>query len=175
MEVTFDELSISRDSRTLSVKASVNNGVRDNFVITNISVDTCATFNEMLGHPSGKPIINEDYSEEPVTHVEYEKTDSSLFKKKMLFVWVTVSDGTDTLYYMNVLINWYCVYQKAMCYVRGIPCNNCKPPVKFIDFILKIKGLEYSLFTDNYTQAIKIWKSLYAKKASTDESDCGCK
>lgn len=172
MEVTFDELSISRNSKTISVKATVSNEVKEEFVITNISVDTCATFNEMLGHPSGKSIVSQDFSSE---HAELEKTDDTIFKKKMLFVWITASDGTDTVYKMQVLINWFCVYQKAMCYVKGIPCNNCKPPVAFIDFILKVKGLEYSLATENYTQAIKIWKSLYTKKASVDEADCGCK
>lgn len=172
MEITFDELSISRDSKILSVEATVTNEGTEEFVITNISVDTCATFNEMVGHPSSKPIVSQDFS---APEAALEVTDNDIFKNKILFVWVTASDGYETYYEMKPLINWFCVYQKAMCYVKHIPCNNCKPPVGFIDFILKVKGLQYSLYTENYSQAIKIWKSLYAKKGTNlDSSDCGC-
>lgn len=171
MEIKFDELNISRDSTTIEVNARVVNDTGEGFVITNISIDSCATFNEMLGHPSGNPLVSEDFASEEVS---LEVEDSTKFKNKMLFVWVTASDGFDTVYSMKPLINWYAVYQKAMCYIKHLPCKTCKPPMGFIDFILKIKGIEYSLETENYTQAIRLWKSLNTRKASDMEDDCGC-
>ena len=172
MEVRFDELTISRDSTTINIEATVVNDTGEGFVITNVAIDSCATFNELLGHPSGNPLVSEDFASD---HVTLEVRDDTKFKNKMLFVWITVSDGTDTEYRKKVLINWYEVYQKAMCYIKHLPCNNCKSPMGFVDFILKIKGIEYSLATENYTQAIRLWKSLNAKKASSmGDDDCGC-
>lgn len=172
MEISFDELNISRDSTTLSIDATVTNAAGENFVIKNISVDTCATFNEMLGHPSSKPVVTQDYS---ALNARLVKTDDYLFQNKILFVWVTVSNGIDTAYRLAAVVNWYKVYLTSMGYVKQIPCNRCKPPVKFVDFILKVKGIDYALQTGNYTQAVRIWKSLYTKKASSiSGGDCGC-
>lgn len=176
MEVTFDELNISRDSKTLSVDATVTNGTGEDFIITRIAVDTCATFNEMLGHPSDKVVVNQEFS---ALNARLIYTDNYAFQNKILFVWVECTDNTSQIvaYRLAAVLNWYKVYQTAMGFVKGISCKDCKPPVKFVDFILKTKGIDYALQTGNYTQAIDIWKSLYTKKAS-NLSDaggaCGC-
>lgn len=177
MEVTFNELNISRDSRTLSVDATVTNGQNENFIITRIAVDTCATFNEMLGHPSDNVIVSQTYS---ALNARLIKTDNYLFQNKILFVWVECTDSTAEIvaYRLAAVVNWYKVYETAMCYVKSLTCcckqGECKPPVKFVDFILKVKGIDYALQTGNYTQAIQIWKSLYTKKASSPSANCGC-
>lgn len=175
MEVTFDELNISRDSKTLSVDATVTSSAgEDEFIITNISVDTCATFNEMLGHPSEKVIVSQDFS---APNARLIKTDDYMFQNKILFIWVTVSDGVTTAYRLAAVVNWYKVYQTSMCFVKHVTCNNCKPPVGFVDFILKVKGVEYAMQTGNYTQAIKIWKAMYSNTAtqpSVKDGGCGC-
>lgn len=172
MEITFDELNISRDSKTLSVDATVTNDTGENYIITNISVDTCATFNEMLGHPSSKAIVSQDFSAPSARMVV---NDDYIFQNKILFVWVTVQDGFNIVYRLTAVLNWYKVYQTAMCFVKHVPCKNCKPPVGFVDFILKTKGIDYALQTGNYTQAIRLWKTLYTKKSSSLSSeDCGC-
>lgn len=180
MEVTFNELNISRDSKTLSVDATVTNGLDENFIITRIAVDTCATFNEMLGHPSDNVIVSQTYS---ALNARLVKTDPYLFQNKILFVWVECTDTTaqTVAYRLAAVVNWYQVYQTAMSFVKGITAcckDSCKPPVKFVDFILKVKGIDYALQTGNYTQAIMIWKSLYTKNASSisanGSSPCGC-
>ena len=176
MEVTFDELNISRDSKTLSVDATVTNASGENFIITRIAVDTCATFNEMLGHPSEKVVVSQNYS---ALNARLVYTDDYLFQNKILFVWVECTDSTHEVvaYRLAAVLNWYKVYQTAMCFVKSISCKDCKPPVKFVDFILKTKGIDYALQTGNYTQAIDIWKSLYTKMATKSGSvggGCGC-
>ena len=174
MEVTFNELNISRDSKTLSVDATVTNGSGEEFIITRIAVDTCATFTEMLGHPSDKVVVSQDYS---ALNARLIKTDDYLFQNKILFVWVECTDTESQVvaYRLAAVVNWYKVYQTAMCFVKHIPCDDCTHPVKFIDFILKTKGIDYALQTGNYTQAVRLWKSLYTKKSSSlSGEDCGC-
>lgn len=176
MEVTFNELNISRDSKALSVDATVTNGQGENFIITSIKVDTCATFNEMLGHPSSKTIVSQDYS---ALNARLVKTDDYLFQNKILFVWIECTDSVSMVvaYRLAAVVNWYKVYQTAMCFVKKIPCKQCTEPNAFVDFILKIKGIDYALQTGNYGQAVRLWKSLYTKSPSnipSDNPDCGC-
>lgn len=176
MEVTFNELNISRDSKTLSVDATVTSGTGEDFIITSIKVDTCATFNEMLGHPSSKVILSQDYSAQNARLVH---TDDYMFQNKILFVWVECTDTTNQVvaYRLAAVVNWYKVYQTAMCFVKHIPCNKCAAPNAFVDFILKTKGIDYALQTGNYGQAVRLWKTLYTKKASNipdGNPDCGC-
>ena len=180
MEVTFNELNISRDSTTLTLYATLVNGADEHFVISRVAVDTCATFNEMLGHPSDSAIIN--LTEETDTglgglSVSYEWTEQSAFRNKILFVWIGCTDeaAQQTVYRLAAVVNWFDVYNKAMSFVKKLGCGDCTPPFDFVDFILKTKGIEYALQTGNAGQAVKLWKTMVTKPASSvSAGDCGC-
>ena len=176
MEVSFTTLNVSRDSKVLSVAASVENEASENFVITRVAVDTCATLNEALAGPSAKAIIDKTYSD---TAIAFTEESDTLFKNKILFVWVIVSDGTTTQKKLGAVVNWYDLYKMAMCFIKQLPSDCKQPPMAFVDFILKQKGIDYALQTGNYTQAIRLWKTLFNKgytqsSASSSGGGCGC-
>lgn len=173
MEVVFNELNITRDSKTLSIDVTVNNDTGEDYIISRVAVDTCATFNEMLGRPSSYPILDFENASQNFRKVY---TDDHIFQNKILFVWIECTDDTEVVYRLAAVVNWYTVYCKAMCFVKKIDCHNCTPPLGFVDFILKVKGLEYALQTGNYTQAVRIWKAMYTKGEASNlkAGDCGC-
>lgn len=176
MEVSFTTLNVSKDSKVLSVAALVENEASENFVITRIAVDTCATFNEALGGPSAHPIIDKEFASTSASFVEESDT---LFKNKILFVWVIVSNGETSYKKLGAIVNWYDIYRMAMCYVKQLPSSCKNPPMAFVDFILKQKGIDYALQTGNYTQAIRLWKTMFNKSythasSSSPNGGCGC-
>lgn len=178
MKIDFEELSISNDFKTLAVKVSLTNGAGENYRINRIAVDTCLTLNELLDEPSSDVVVDEKFNS---TTADIEVNSDTEFKNKVMFVWVGYTDGVNTKYEMVPLVNWYFVYCRAMTFIKMIPCNNCKAPVEFIDFILKIRGMEYAFKAGFYTQGIRLWKSIFKKTYSDgpdstiSSSDCGCK
>lgn len=170
MEFDFTELAISKDGMTLTVSAELENGDGENFVIQSMSVDTSETFIPAKGEPSSKA-YTQDYG---TTSARMEITNPE-YKGKILFVWVCIADGAEVLYKMASVVNWYSVYCMAMGYVKTLNCNGCNPPMSFIDFILKTKGIDYALQTGNYQQAITLWNTLGASDPKNlDTGHCGC-
>ena len=171
MELDFNELVVSKDGKTVYVSAEVTNDVGESAVIKSLSIDTSDTFVELLERPSSRAITQEFDS----TVATWQYTDES-FAGKLIFVWVGIDEGGEELnYHLAALVNWYSIYCMSMGYVKGLSCNGCNPPMEFIDFILKTKGIEYALQVGNYTQAIKLWNNLFTREAENfPSSPCGC-
>lgn len=171
MELDYNTLSLSRDGKTVYISVEITNGDGENATIDRISIDTSDTYVGVQEQPSSKA-ISMDFGS---TEATWEYTDDN-FVGKLLFVWVAINDGTGVItYYKASLVSWYQVYCMAMSYVKTLNCNGCNPPMDFIDFILKTKGIDYALHTGNYTQAIKLWNTLVPGEAKNmEKSPCGC-
>ena len=171
MELDFNKLTVSTDGKTVYVSAEITNDVGESAVIKSLSIDTSDTFVELLEHPSSKAITREFNS----TLATWECTNDS-FVGRLIFVWVGIDEGEEDLTYrLASVVNWYSVYCMAMGYIKGMNCNGCNPPMDFIDFILKTKGIDYALQVGNYTQAIKLWNNLSTREAENMRgSSCGC-
>lgn len=171
MELDYTRLAVSTDGKTVYVTAEVTNDVGESAVIKSIAIDTSDTFVELIERPSSKAITREFDS----TEASWECTDDS-FAGKLIFVWVGVDEGEEDLtYHLASVVNWYSIYCMAMGYIKGMNCNGCNPPMDFIDFILKTKGIDYALQVGNYTQAIKLWNNLSTREAiNLTGSSCSC-
>lgn len=172
MELDYNRLSVSTDGRTVHISAEITNDTGESAFIRSISIDTSDTFVELLEKPSSNAVTQEFNS----TAATWDCTDDS-FAGKLLFVWVEVGNGDSdsSEYRIAAIVNWYSLYCTAMQYVKGMNCNGCNPPMDFIDFILRTKGIDYALQTGNYLQAVKLWNGLSAREAKNlSGSSCGC-
>lgn len=100
----------------------------------------------------------------------------------MLFVYIAVGGipapdtpcGMDNKYTVGVAVNLRPIYNMAMGYIKELE-GTCNAPKGFIDMILRLKALELSLKTGNYTTAIKWWNKLFKNKAGVSiTKKCNC-
>lgn len=61
---------------------------------------------------------------------------------------------------IGVVFNKLLLYNASMKYFRELEAT-CKIPKNFINYILRMKGLELSIRTGNYIQAIKYWNKFF--------------
>lgn len=81
--------------------------------------------------------------------------------------------GLDNESTVGVVFNKVDLYRICMEYFRELE-STCNIPKGFIDFILRMKGLELSIKTGNYIQAIKYWNKFFKGKSITNISNCRC-
>lgn len=84
--------------------------------------------------------------------------------------------GLDNLLTLQALYNKSLIYDAGLAYTREI-CNSCSINENFIDFILKLKGLELALVTKHYTAAISMWNKFFSATTSSTSystSNCNC-
>ena len=81
--------------------------------------------------------------------------------------------GLDNESTIGIVFNKVDLYRICMGYFRELE-STCNIPKGFIDFILRMKGLELSIKTGNYIQAIKYWNKFFKGKSVTSISNCRC-
>ena len=82
--------------------------------------------------------------------------------------------GFDNSIIMQTVVNLYPFYQNTLCYLKELN-NDCQVPKGFIDMILRLKALELSIRTGNYTQAIKYWNKFFSKvNTNIPINNCRC-
>lgn len=85
--------------------------------------------------------------------------------------------GMDTMIDMRPVLDWYPLYQQAMNYLKELG-ESCTTPQNFIDFILKLKGLEIALKSKNYPEAIDYYNKFFKNSKFTysnkKKGGCGC-
>ena len=99
----------------------------------------------------------------------------------LFFVYVTaVGDlsgvtpcGMDNPITLQALYNKQVIYEAGLAYTREI-CSSCSINENFIDFILKLKGLELALLTNHYTTAIIMWNKFFANTSTSSYSSTNC-
>ena len=82
--------------------------------------------------------------------------------------------GFDNSTIMQTVVNLYPFYQNTLCYLKELN-SDCQVPKGLIDMILRLKALELSIRTGNYTQAIKYWNKFFSKvNTSIPINNCRC-
>lgn len=75
---------------------------------------------------------------------------------------------------MKAVVDLYPYYQTMMRYIKEVE-NECEVPKRFIEYSLKLKALELSIRTGNYTQAIKYWNKFFKDKMRRSMvTNCSC-
>lgn len=189
--VHFSELKITSDGQHLIIDVSVlSEDYYKNVYIDSIVIDNQDTY--VGSGPSSNPVYQ--YSVPDVMskltkkhvsskHVRLNLTPADLPLNGLLFVYVRTKGtpavdtpcGFDNMTTLGTVTNMYPFYQQATNYI-GELANKCSVPQNFIDYILKMKGLELAIRTGNYTDAIKFYNKFFNGKESTviGRGGCGC-
>ena len=76
---------------------------------------------------------------------------------------------------MGTVVDTYPYYQQAMEYIKEV-ADTCNPSQNFVDYILKLKGLEVAIKTGNYTEANKFFIKFFKNRGNINvaKGGCGC-
>lgn len=191
--LTFNELRITPDNKYLIIDVSVKDeSYYKNVFIDSIVIDTQNTY--VLFGPSSNPIYTYN-SEDKEAAGNYSKKNIRLILNyqdlgysltdNLFFVYAVASGapaadtpcGMDNSIAMGTVVTLYPIYCKTIQYLKELN-DNCNIPKGLIDLYLRIKALELSVKTGNYTQAINYWnkyfKVLIDKPDSKILRNCGC-
>lgn len=129
--------------------------------------------------------VTDDYSNKNVRLIlNYQDLNLSLIDN-MFFIYAIASGtpavdtpcGMDNSITMGTVVNLHPIYCRTIQYLKELS-NDCNVPKGLIDMYLKIKALELSVKTGNYTQAINYWnkyfKNLRDKPNPKTLRNCGC-
>lgn len=105
-------------------------------------------------------------------------------KDTMFFVYAIASGtpaadtpcGMDNSITMGTVVDLYPMYGKTIQYLKELN-NECSTPKGLTDMIFRIKALELSIKTGNYTQAINYWNKYFINlqnKTDYKSLSCGC-
>ena len=181
--IDFNKLYITKDGNSLVIDISVKTDrYFNNVYIDNIKIDTEDTFKE--GGVSSTPVYSYTVSGNSKTLSLIIKSSEVLasFDDNMLFIYVTTkgTPSSDTPCNMDInptlacVVDLYKIYQKNIPFIKQIN-NVCCIPKDYIDFILRLKALEISMKTNNYTMSVDLWKRYFKDTANNSIiSNCGC-
>lgn len=175
--ITFNELKITPDAKHLIIEVSVRpEPYYNNVYIDSIVIDDEDTFVGLDQGPSENPVysytVSDIYNEMTQKNEgqKYIALDLDHFDLKgplnrMFFIYVRtkgapssdVPCGMDNVTTMGTVVNMYPFYQNIMNYFKELS-KNCEVPQNFIDYLLKIKGVELGIQTGNYADAISLYK-----------------
>ena len=188
--VHFNELKITSDGKYLIIDVSVSNeGYYENVYLDSIVIDNQDTY--VGTGPSSNPVYEYTIPDvvSPITDVASGRKNLRLVLdsldlgslKGLFFVYVKTKGtpsadtpcGMDNITTMATVTNMYPFYQQAMNYI-GELASNCSVPQNFIDYILRMKGLELAVKTGNYPDAIKYYNKFFNGKEQTVIRKGGC-
>lgn len=179
--ITFNELRITQDAKELRINATLEYPtIFEDAYISSLIIDAGDTFVE--SGPSSEPIYTKTYTQGTLTiseSLDFEALTKSL-SDNIFFVYIVVEGlpaSYDECMYgpavnVGVVVNLYPFYQKTMCFMKEMT-NECESPDDLIDSILRLKALELSIYTGNYTQAIEFWNK-YFKHHVPVSPPCKC-
>jgi hypothetical protein len=182
--IHFNQLSISSDGKHLIIDVSViGEAYYKDVYIDSIVIDNQDTY---VGNgPSSTPVYS--YSVPETKEQKHVKLilDTVDIKNlnSLFFVYVRAKGtpapdtpcGMDNITTMRTVTNMYPFYQQAMNYI-GELANGCSIPQNFLDYVLKMRGLELAVKTGNYPDAIKFYNKFFngKGKSSIKTGGCGC-
>ena len=133
-----------------------------------------------LGIEVSRMLSISDWHDDIVESLRDELDANDINSMDMLFVYVRTKGtpapdtpcGLDKETTLGTVVNMLPFYQQGMQYIRELG-NTCNTPKGYTDFILKLKALEMSVKTGNYTKAIEYFNS-FSSKAVPQSGGCGC-
>ena len=167
--VQFNKLEINPEGTQLSIDVQVKElSYYENVYLSKIVIDNQDTFNE--SGPGSNPLYSLDLSGNDMKHY-YDVagvSDLPSMGSDLLFVYVITEGipdsmtpcGEDNSVSTGVVSNLYPVYKCALNYIKELD-HSCTIPRKFIDFILRLKALQYCILTGHNQKAIDYWKKYF--------------
>lgn len=196
--ITFDDLRISEDKKTLSVLCHISDyEIYDNMYIKEVYLEYYKN-RGTIGVPSSKAIkiYENTQSSSSVRSLALSVPDSvldsgllgvSTFDKEMFYVYVicdgtlpasvaTMGCGYDETTKVGIVIDWLMVYQMGMGYVARMAkkCGNCDLADDFEHYILLWNAIKLAVETTDWEQMEILWPILAHSGAGKPFNDCGC-
>lgn len=182
--VQFQELKITVDGQTLIVDVAVKDlDYYADIYLDTISIDTQDTY---VGSGPSSNTVYKKTLEGDQKSIRLEIPNNEILaslKDNLLFVWVntrgiTKADtpcGMDNCLAVGVVMYPYTLYCNMLKVLQLESKGYCSVPKNFIDFYLKYKGLQLSLLTGSYTNAINYYKDIFKEvKAIKSSVNCNC-
>lgn len=182
--VRFNELRITEDSKHFIIDVSIlNEAYYKNVYLDSIIIDTQDTYTK--SGPSSTPVYSypeEDGLEENLKHIRLTLDTTDIPNLgDLFFVYVRVKGtpapetpcGMDNITTLGVVCNTYPFYLASINYLKEVT-KNCAVPQNFINHILKLKALEVSVRTGNYTDAIQYYKEFFNTQSPINIGGCSC-
>lgn len=184
--IEFVDLQVSNGvlSGTIQVKS---NPCYQGVVIKRFCVNTQDTYND--NNPFASSIYeSEDLrsEEQPVeftlTAAQFNEEYRDIDMSKTIFFITAEGEiesltqelpcGCDNRFSTGATFDLCPIYNETMAYVKEID-NTCVLPRNFINMILQLKAIQYSINSGHYTQAAEYYKKFY-KNLSVGTKPCNC-
>lgn len=181
--IKFTDLRVSNGHLIISAEVREIEDYYDNVYIDKIKIDSQDTFSstgpsssliyESASFPAETKSITLDLDASDFTDIDMDKT--------MFFVYAVATGtpsadtpcGMDNVNSLGVTFSLCPIYNETMAYVKEVE-NTCNLPMSFINMILQLKAIQYSINSGHYTQAIKYYNKFYKNLGVSSTKPCGC-
>ena len=180
--IKFTDLRVQKERLTIVAEVREIENYYDNVYIDKIIVDTQDTFT--TSGPSANPIysvtVNGNLKEFSISLSSTELGGIDI-NHTMFFVY-GVAKGTpapetpcgyDDVNSVGVTFSMCPIYNKTMGYIKEVE-NSCEIPKDFINMIIQLKAIQYSVDSGHFTQAVKYYNKFYKNLSVNTSHTCGC-
>lgn len=182
--IKFTDLKVSNGHLIINAEVKQIEDYYDNVYIQKIKIDTQDTY-ASSGPSSNLIYESTTYSSDTKSiSIDLTATDFSVsnidMNKTMFFVYAVAGGspaedtpcGMDNVNSLGVTFSMCPIYNETMQYVKEVE-NTCELPKAFINKILQLKAIQYSINSGHYTQAIEYYNKFY-KNLNVNPKTCGC-
>ena len=180
--IKFTELRVQKERLTIVAEVREIENYYDNVYIDKIIVDTQDTFT--TSGPSANPIYSvtvDGNKKEFSVSLSATELGGIDINHTMFFVY-GVAKGTpapetpcgyDDVNSVGVTFSMCPIYNKTMGYIKEVE-NSCEIPKDFINMIIQLKAIQYSVDSGHFTQAVKYYNKFYKNLSVNTSHTCGC-
>ena len=183
--IKFTELRVHKGHLIINAEVRQTKDYYDGVWIKQIKIDTQDTFSS--SGPSTHLVYESEVFDNHPRSVTLDLGPTAFnqeldMNNTMFFVYAVaggypshdVPCGFDDEVSVGVTFSLCPIYNETMQYVKEVE-NSCEIPRNFVNFILQLKAIEYSINSGHFTQAIKYYNKFYNKKFSASVvNPCGC-
>lgn len=180
--IKFTELRVQKERLTIVAEVREIENYYDNVYIDKIIIDSQDTFN--TSGPSANPIYSVTVNgNEKEVSISLSSTElGGIDMDHTMFFVYGVAKGTpapetpcgyDDVNSVGVTFSMCPIYNKTMGYIKEVE-NSCEIPKDFINMIIQLKAIQYSVDSGHFTQAVKYYNKFYKNLSVNTSHTCGC-
>lgn len=180
--IKFTELRVQKERLTIVAEVREIENYYDNVYIDKIIIDSQDTFK--TSGPSANPIYSVTVNgNEKKVSISLSSTElGGIDINHTMFFVYGVAKGTpapetpcgyDDVNSVGVTFSMCPIYNKTMGYIKEVE-NSCEIPKDFINMIIQLKAIQYSVDSGHFTQAVKYYNKFYKNLSVNTSHTCGC-
>ena len=180
--IKFTELRVQKERLTIVAEVREIENYYDNVYIDKIIIDSQDTFK--TSGPSANPIYSVTVNgNEKKVSISLSSTElGGIDMNHTMFFVYGVAKGTpapetpcgfDDTNSVGVTFSMCPIYNKTMGYIKEVE-NSCEIPKEFINMIIQLKAIQYSVDSGHFTQAVKYYNKFYKNLSVNTSHTCSC-